>query len=155
MYNFTGTFTCSVDSKSRLSVPSGIRKRIAPEADDTLVFAPGFEADSLNLYTLDEWKKLTAGFSKFNLSDRKQQRFIRLFVGAAYTVKMDTQGRILIPGHILGKARVETDLIIVGMVNRMEVWNPQIYDAYCNQEGNGLLESMDGIALFGSENHGE
>ncbi len=142
-YNFTGEFSCSLDSKNRLNVPSGIRKMIGPDANNTLVFAPGFEKNNLSLYPLDEWKKLTTSFRKFKLNDKHAQQFIRLFVGGAHTVTMDTQGRIMLPARTLDQAQIQSELLILGMVNKLEVWNPQNYLAYNEASGLGLDDLVE------------
>ncbi len=142
-YNFTGEFSCSLDSKNRLNVPSGIRKMIGPDANNTLVFAPGFEKNNLSLYPLDEWKKLTTSFRKFKLNDKHAQQFIRLFVGGAHTVTMDTQGRIMLPARTLDQAQIQSELLILGMVNKLEVWNPQNYSAYKEASGLGLDDLVE------------
>lgn len=144
-YNFTGEFTCSLDSKNRLNVPSGIRKMIRPDANNTLVFAPGFENNNLSLYPLDEWKNLTSSFRKFKLNDKHAQQFLRLFVGAAHTVTMDTQGRIMLPERILKQAEISGEMLILGMVNKLEVWSPQNYQSYLEASGMGLADLVEKI----------
>ena len=144
-YNFTGEFSCSMDAKNRLNVPSGIRKMIGAEANDTLVFAPGFEQQNLYVYPQDEWKRLTDSFKKFKPNDSNAQNFIRFFVSGAHTVTMDAQGRIMLPVRILELAKIKSELLILGMVNKMEVWDPQNYKTYKAQIGKGLTELVKEI----------
>lgn len=118
---------------------------IGPEANNTLIFAPGFEKSNLNLYMLDEWKNLTDSFRKFNLNDKHAQQFIRLFVGGAHTVVMDTQGRIMLPARILEQAQIKSEMLILGMVNKLEVWNPDNYKAYNENSGLGLTDLVEKI----------
>lgn len=144
-YNFTGVFSCSLDSKNRLNVPAGIRKMIGLEANNTLVFAPGFEKNNLSLYPLDEWKNLTNSFRKFKLNDKHAQQFIRLFVGGAHTVVMDLQGRIMLPSRILEQAQIKSEMLILGMVNKLEVWNPQNYKTYNESSGLKLADLIEKV----------
>ena len=144
-YNFTGEFSCSLDAKNRFNFPSGIRKMIGQEANDTLVFAPGFEQNNLYVYPLDEWKRLTDSFKKFKPNDSNAQNFIRFFVSGAHTVTMDAQGRIMLPSRILEIAQLKTEMIILGMVNKMEVWNPENYSVYRGQVGLNLSQLVKEI----------
>ena len=144
-YNFTGEFSCSLDSKNRLNIPSGIRKLIGPAANNTLIFVLGFEQKNLNVYPLDEWKNLTNSFSKFKPNDRFAQHFMRFFVSGAHTVTMDAQGRIMLPARILESASIKTEILILGMVNKMEVWNPDEFQKYRNDLDVGLPELVDKI----------
>ena len=134
-----------MDAKNRLNVPSGIRKMIGAEANDTLVFAPGFEQQNLYVYPQDEWKRLTDSFKKFKPNDSNAQNFIRFFVSGAHTVTMDAQGRIMLPARILELAKIKSELLILGMVNKMEVWDPQNYKTYKAQIGKGLTELVKEI----------
>ena len=118
---------------------------IGPEANNTLVFAPGFEKNNLSLYPLDEWKNLTNSFRKFKLNDKHAQQFVRLFVGGAHTVVMDTQGRIMLPARILERAQIKSEMLILGMVNKLEVWNPQNYNAYNEASGLELADLVEKI----------
>lgn len=144
-YNFTGEFSCSLDAKNRLNVPSGIRKLMGPEALNTLIFAPGFEQKNLYVYPLDEWKNLTNSFRRFKPNDKFAQNFMRFFVSGAHTVTMDAQGRIMLPARILELAHIETEMLILGMVNKLEVWNPKVFEDYRKELGVGLPELVDKI----------
>ncbi len=144
-YNFTGESSCSIDNKNRLNVPSGIRKHIGPDANDTLVFAPGFEVNTLRLYPQDEWTKFTNRFKQFKANDKQAQEFIRKFVGGAHTVSMDSQGRIMLPSRVLELAQIESEILFIGMVEKLEVWNPQNYAAYKKEKNKSLDELLDDL----------
>jgi MraZ protein len=144
-YNFTGEFSCSLDAKNRFNIPSAIRKMVGPEANDTLIFAPGFEQQNLYVYPLDEWKRLTDSFKKFKPNDVNAQNFIRFFVSGAHTVTMDTQGRIMLPARILEMAQIKSELLILGMVNKMEVWNPEKYSEFRSKIGLNLSQLVKEI----------
>lgn len=134
-----------MDAKNRLNVPSGIRRLMGPEANNTLIFAPGFEQKNLYVYPLDEWKNLTNNFRKFKPNDKFAQNFMRFFVSGAHTVTMDAQGRIMLPNRILEMASIQSEMLILGMVNKLEVWNPQVYEDYKKELGVGLPELVDKI----------
>lgn len=144
-YNFTGEFSCLLDAKNRFNVPSGIRKMIGPEANNTIIFAPGFEQKNLYVYPLDEWKNLTNSFRKFKPNDKYAQNFMRFFVSGAHTVTMDAQGRIMLPSRILEMASIETEMLILGMVNKLEVWSPMVFQEYRKDLGVGLPDLVDKI----------
>ncbi len=118
---------------------------ISPDANNTLVFAPGFEKNTLILYPQDEWKVLTNGFKQFKINNKPAQQFIRRFVGSAHTVTMDSQGRIMLPQRILNLAQIKSDLLFLGMVNKLEVWNPENYSAYTEASGLGLDDLLEEI----------
>lgn len=132
VYDFTGKYSCALDSKNRVNIPAGIRKMFSSEAENTLVFAPGFDSPSLDAYPLNEWQQLTKKLRKLNPLEKNTRMFIRSFVGDAHTATMDGQGRIMIPERILKLAGIEHDMLMIGALNKFEIWNPEIYERFCS-----------------------
>lgn len=98
-----------------------------------MVIRRGFE-QCLILYPMVEFKKVfskISGLSEFNEEYRKLQR--NFFSGTA-TVELDNTGRFVIPKNMLAYAALDKDVILVGMGNKVEVWNPSIYEKYLIQD---------------------
>jgi MraZ protein len=138
--DFSGAYRLSLDSKKRISIPSGIRKMLTPESDSTMVFTRGFEG-CVYVYPHDEWRRLTQKLNALDSFDVNVRDFIRLFVGPAYKSVMDTQGRMVLPDYILEMAKVERDILFLGSLNKWELWNPEVYDRYIKQN-NPSLEKL-------------
>ncbi len=64
--NLIGEFECKVDDKSRVILPSGLKKQISQEAQERFVINRGFEG-CLVLYPMNVWKETTAKIDKLNL----------------------------------------------------------------------------------------
>ncbi len=108
-------------AKIKAQLPSG--------EGDELVIRRGFEL-CLIIYPMVEFKKVfskISGLSEFNEEYRKLQR--NFFSGTA-TVELDANGRFVIPRNMLSYAQLEKDLILIGMGNKVEVWNPSIYEKH-------------------------
>jgi MraZ protein len=143
--DFVGQFTCSLDAKKRVNIPSGIRKVFSPEDEDTIVFAPGLEGSNLYAYPLTEWKRLTKSFRTINPFDASVNEFLRSFAGGAYNIKMDGQGRILIPEQILNNSHISKEILIIGALTKLEFWNPQVYDEYRSKQKKSLADLAGNI----------
>ncbi len=137
---FAGEHSCTLDNKNRVNIPAGIRKMLGSEAENTLVFAPGFEDVNLYAYPLNEWNKLTDNFKKFKPFDKAARDFIRLFVGRSFPATMDGQGRIMLPDRILKIAQIESEMLILGSVSKLEIWNPRVYQEYLDTNKLGLAD---------------
>jgi MraZ protein len=77
-----------------------------------------------------EYKKIfskIAGLNEFNAEYRNLQR--NFFRGNAI-VELDSAGRILIPKNMMAFAGLERESIVVGMGNRVEIWDASKYDDY-------------------------
>jgi MraZ protein len=129
---FRGQFTYSIDSKGRIAIPAKLRKHVAAEANDTFVMTRGL-SNCIDLYPLDEWQKLEEKLLHLNSFQPDEARFIRMFVQYATEDTMDGQSRILIPNALIDYAKIDKDVLILGALKKIEVWNPKVYDDYLRQ----------------------
>ncbi len=152
--DFAGEYICSLDNKNRVNIPSSIRKIILPEADNTLVFTSGFEGINLYAYPLNEWQRLTKKLRTLNPLDKNTRDFIRLFVGVAYYANMDGQGRVMMSERILKMGKLDGELLIIGSLTKLEIWNPKVYDEYLQKQDlslSDLAEKMSFKDMFFDE----
>jgi MraZ protein len=129
---FIGQHTYSIDSKGRISIPAKLRKQIPPEANDTIVMTRGL-SKCIALYPLDEWKRIEDNLLKLNEFQPDEVRFIRMFTQYATEDVMDSQSRILIPPLLIQYAQIEKEVLIIGALRTIEVWNPKLYEEYQKQ----------------------
>ncbi len=126
---FTSEYECKIDAKGRLALPAKIKANLPETSGNELVVRRGFEP-CLILYPMIEYKKIyskIAGLSEFNEEYRKLQR--NFFRGSS-TVELDSAGRLLIPKLMMGYAHLQKDAIVVGMGNKVEIWNPEQYNSH-------------------------
>ncbi|MGE5430452.1 MAG: division/cell wall cluster transcriptional repressor MraZ [Syntrophomonadaceae bacterium] len=127
---FIGSFTYSIDSKSRVSIPAKLRKYVKPEANDTFVMTRGVE-QCIVVYPLDQWKELVDNkLANLNEFDRKEAMFLRTFLQRASEDSLDSQSRLLIPQNLIEYAGIEKEVFILGAIKKIEIWNPAIYEKY-------------------------
>jgi MraZ protein len=134
---FTSEFESKLDTKGRLVLPSRIKAQLPEGEGNELVIRRGFEP-CLIIYPMVEFKKVfskISGLSEFNEEYRKLQR--NFFSGTA-TVELDANGRLLIPKNLLAYAQLEKDLTLVGMGNKVEVWNPSLYEKHLIKDSSEL-----------------
>jgi MraZ protein len=130
---FTSEYECKLDAKGRVVLPARIKSSLPESSGNELVLRRGFEP-CLVLYPMVEYKKIfnkVAGLSEFNEEYRKLQR--NFFRGNT-TVELDSMGRFLIPKLMLNYAGLEKEAIVVGMGNRIEIWNPERYEEHLIQD---------------------
>ena len=129
MSSFKGSYEYSVDNKGRVNIPARLRKYVSPEANDTFVVTRGYE-QCLFVYPLDEWNKLEQSIRQLTTTNPKHRFFMRTLLERATECQLDGQSRITIPKELLQFASIENEVVILGVLERMEVWNPKIYRAY-------------------------
>jgi len=141
MSSFKGSYSYSVDTKGRTNIPARLRKYVSTEANDTFVVTRGYE-QCLFVYPLDEWSKLEESIRRLSPSDPKHRFFTRTLLQRAVESQLDGQSRITIPKELLQFAGIENEVLILGVLERIEVWNPRVYDDYLKAQA----ESYENVA---------
>ncbi|MFZ1289639.1 MAG: division/cell wall cluster transcriptional repressor MraZ [Melioribacteraceae bacterium] len=127
---FLGSFNYSIDSKGRASIPAKLRKFIDPKANDSFVMTRG-TAKCIEIYPMNLWEELVnEKLKNLNSFEPNDALFLRMFLQQAAEDKLDTQARLLIPKNLIEYAQIDKDVLILGAIKRIEIWNPKIYEDY-------------------------
>lgn len=129
MSSFKGSYTYSVDDKGRINLPAKLRKYVSPEANETFVVTRGFE-QCLYIYPADEWNKLEQNLRNLSNYDAEHRRFVRTLLELASEGQLDAQSRLSIPQELREYANIREDVRIIGTLDKIELWNPKIYEEY-------------------------
>ena len=131
--NLIGEFECRLDDKSRVILPSGLKKQISQEAQDRFVINRGFE-NCLVLYPMNEWKGISEEINRLNLYNRKNRDFARYFYRGATELTLDNASRLLLPKSLLSYAGIVRDVVLFAFSNRIEVWARDRYEKLMTDE---------------------
>jgi MraZ protein len=115
---FLGEYQHSVDEKGRLVLPSKFRDRLA----DGVVITKGQE-HCLYVFPIDRWEEEVSKVNRLPRTNRRNRNYARSFFGSANDQRLDRQGRIQIPPVLRSFAALEKDVVIVGVADRVEIWN--------------------------------
>jgi MraZ protein len=124
MAMFLGEYTHTIDDKGRLTIPAKFRGDLAAG----LVVTRGFDRN-LMVYPLDEWQKLAQEIMGKPLADSRVRDFRRRVFSSAMDLEPDRQGRILLPPYLREFAGIESEVVIVGMFNYIEIWTSETWTA--------------------------
>lgn len=141
MASFKGTYRYSVDSKGRLNIPSKLRKQLTDDIKDHFVIMRGFDK-CLFVYPINIWANVEAEFIKLSAYNSEHRQLERAVYANLSEVELDSQARISIPLDLREYAQIDNDALIIGIRNRIEIWNPKIYEEYIN----GQFDSYETIA---------
>ena len=125
--SFTGEYNYNIDQKGRLNIPAKFRKALDPKNDNTFVITRGFDP-SLIVYPLVEWKKVEQQLLLLSSIKNKDRNFVRSIVRYATISKYDSQGRIQIPDMLLEYGQIQKEVSIIGMINKIELWDKSQLD---------------------------
>jgi MraZ protein len=129
---FTSEFESKLDAKGRLVLPARIKAQL-PEGDNELVVRRGFE-QCIVIYPMVEFKKVFSKISALSEFNEEYRKLQRNFLAGTAIVEMDSIGRFMIPKNMLAYAQLDKEVILVGTGNKIEVWNPSIYEKHSIQD---------------------
>jgi len=138
---FYGEFDYKIDEKGRLPIPPKFR----PALKDGVVLTPGAE-NCITVYTVTEWRKLSATLTNSPLSRSKMRKLSRALFATAFSTKIDAQGRIAIPAPLREHAQITDDIIVAGANTYLEIWDKALWDeekASSQQQAWQIIESME------------
>lgn len=119
---FLGSFDHVLDDKGRTSLPKDFREFLAAAPQRPILTA---KPDCLAIYPADEFQRILEEYADLNISAR--ERLERLTIGNATRCQFDKQGRIHISAALRRLARLEREIMILGVRNRIEIWDRRRY----------------------------
>jgi MraZ protein len=131
-YSFTDEFLYTLDHRGRINFPAPFRRALSDDSKETVVVARGLDG-CLFVFPKDIWEKHRRDFNKTPYSPKQQRRLQRLLSYGARESTFDGQGRITLTQRLVDLAKLEKEVLIVGMGDRVELWNPDIYEKYISE----------------------
>jgi MraZ protein len=125
----TGAFNRSLDDKLRVAIPKRLRDGLGQGDRQGMVLAPGTD-QSLALFTEDAFARLAERLAQASPTRQDVRAFTRLFYARAQQVEIDSQGRIRIPQELAELARLEKEIVLLGVQDHVEIWAAQQWAAY-------------------------
>jgi MraZ protein len=122
---FRGPSKITLDAKGRLAIPARHRDRIISRCDGKLVMTVDW--DWLLLYTLPDWEELEQRLSRIPNLNEKTQQVTHMLLGHAEDVEMDGHGRILVPRLHREYARLDRQVMMIGMGKKFELWDEELW----------------------------
>ncbi len=136
-----GTYNHTVDDKGRVIIPVKFKKDLGLE----FVITAGYD-NTLMLMSQTEWESF---LKRFESAPPSKVRWIkRFFLGNMHEVTTDKQGRMQIPQQLRQKIGIETDVVLVGNGDMVEIWTPERWEASQNMlDSDSIVSSMDELVL--------
>jgi MraZ protein len=129
----TGTYDRNLDDKRRLAIPRRMREQFGDDVS-RLYVAPGTER-SLALYSPHAFENLAQRLAGQSPNRTDVRNYLRLFYSRAEEVTFDRQGRIRIPERLIEFARLQHDVMLLGVHDHAELWDRGLWDEFLGAQG--------------------
>jgi MraZ protein len=121
---FLGSYRHQLDEKGRIALPASFRRSAG---DEGFVLIQGDES-SLFLYPERAWAEVEERLGELRRRNPEARSQVLSLTANAVEVVPDKQGRILIPERLQRAARLEGEVLIVGVLEKIEIWNPDLFE---------------------------
>jgi len=145
-----GTFTRSLDEKRRLAIPKRLLEEFGhmpdlaaaesvkpPQKLTRLYVSPGMDK-CLALYSPMEFEVLAQKIAQQSPNRADVRNYVRLLYSRTEEVDLDSQSRIRISDRLVELAGLKGDVVLVGVRDHAELWNPEAWEAYLKQHTPGF-----------------
>jgi MraZ protein len=122
-----GEYSTKIGEKKRVAIP----KKFRDELGTDLIITRGYE-QSLVLVNKAMWNKIAGTVLDGSFINRNIRETTRFLVGSATEINPDSQGRVVIPTGLFEYAKLSEEIVFVGLINWIEVWDKKIWDAKVN-----------------------
>tara|TARA_B100001250_G_scaffold402593_1_gene415893 strand:- start:302 stop:766 length:465 start_codon:yes stop_codon:yes gene_type:complete len=122
---FIGEYNYSLDSKGRVNIPAKFRQSLSKDNKNTFIATRG-QDPCIWVYPLTEWKKIEIELRNLSSVSGIHRTFVRQIARSATPSTCDKQGRIMINPSLISYAGIEKEALIIGMINKIEIWNIDI-----------------------------
>ena len=136
---FLGTHTPRLDEKGRLILPAKYRDELA----DGLVITR-FQERCLAIWPIATFVEVAQSVRGAS-SSQQVRDYQRMLASGASDETPDKQGRITIPPHLRSYASLEKDCVVVGAINRVEVWDATAWQQYAEQKESAFADLDEGV----------
>ena len=120
---FLGQYRHNIDSKGRLTIPARFREILAEGAYIT----QGFDRN-LRMLSIPHFEAIYEQVSHLSITDPMVRELRRLLFANASLVEFDRIGRVLIPQFLRDVIGLDTETVIVGVGEAIEIWSPDAWD---------------------------
>jgi MraZ protein len=116
---FFGRYEHSLDLKGRVILPARFRTSFGPQA-----YLSKYQDRCLALWAADEFERQMVEMAHLQDQGRDERNLARIWASGSAEVEIDRQGRVAIPGYLREFARLDSAVLVIGALNRVELWDP-------------------------------
>jgi|ERR1017187_9157401 MraZ protein len=143
---YNSLYRHGVDEKRRLQVPAKWRPAKSGVEFTVILWPKPKEGPCLRVLPPEEMAQLMKDIDAMANGDPNKVVLKRFIGSESVQVTIDKSGRICLPEGMAREAGIKDEAVLVGLLDRFEIWNPERYekvrasDAVMAQEAFKLME---------------
>ncbi len=139
-----GEYEHNIDTKGRIIMPAKLKEAIG----EKFVITQGLDG-CLFAYSQNEWKNFEEKLRTFPLTNKDARALKRFFLARATECEIDKQGRFLISSNLREFAKLQKEVVIIGVLDKIEIWSKDKWLKYSEVENNNSDEIAEKMSNLG------
>lgn len=137
----SGSVVAKLDDKNRFVLPQSMRYHLVENG--ALEFSVGLGLGGcLTIYRKSAIEKIAEKF-KEKQHVAKYQKFLTLFFSTLHSTGCDKLGRISLPSLLKSSVKIQKEIVVVGVIDKIELWPKELYDQMMEKALSGHDEEVD------------
>lgn len=137
---YYGKYYHKVESKGRVSLPAKFREKLTTGA----VVTRGLDG-CLAIYDQELWQKKLGEATQFAQTKKAHREYVRFLTNDAQELEIDQLGRMKIADELKELVGIEKNVVFVGSLDHIEIWDQEKYHAYIDAVGTRIEETLEEI----------
>lgn len=138
---FSGMSNHSIDAKGRIVLPAKFRE----ELGESFYLARGFGNSCIQAMSVEQFQFISARIME--LPADKAMALQYTFTATAVEVSPNASGRVMIPQTLREFAGIESDALVIGMNNRIEIWSNARFESFLDSQKDVISEALTMLKL--------
>lgn len=139
-----GEYIHTLDEKDRFILPAKFREKIKTLKKKKFYVTRGLEG-CLFLFDQETWEMLEGKLKALSFTKQQSRFFNRLYFSGAQEIDIDSQGRINVPGYLKEFAHIQREIIIIGVSDRIEIWDKGQWEKFYRDNGKKFEEVAENL----------
>ncbi|MCA9395456.1 MAG: division/cell wall cluster transcriptional repressor MraZ [Candidatus Omnitrophica bacterium] len=141
---FYGEYIHNLDTKGRLIMPARFRDTCREYGVERFFLTRGMD-HCIFMFSEDEWRSQEQKFKNMSFTRKEARSFNRMFFAGAVDVVPDKQGRFIIPAYLKEYASIERETVLIGVSNRIEIWDSKTWREYYAESNKSFEEISENM----------
>ena len=137
---FFGSYVHSIDEKGRLVIPSKLRGAVGSK----LYIIKGYDG-ALSLYCEEDFQNYLNNLKSQSFASKLSRDVERVALSTVAELEIDKQCRIQIPTALMNKYSLTREVVILGVLDHLEIWNKSKWDEYLAENEKDFEEKSESL----------
>jgi MraZ protein len=126
--HFRGSYAAKIDDRGRVKIPakylSVLEQNFGKE-----VYLTSVNGDHVLLYPMKVWDEIEKKIAAIPMRDPDLEEYISRISYWGSETEVDPKGRILIPPDLRESSKLDSNLLILGKIDYLVIWNKEAFEA--------------------------